>query len=776
MSWPLASHFSAMLQNPGVAFRDPRLQHCSVEKNAMNQPRPWAGSFAVVYKGIAADTSEPFAVRVFTTESPERRERYEQISAYLQGRRLKCLCDFEYRDDSIRSAGDGKWYPLIVMDWVEGCTLFEWVRERCMEGNGRAIGRAADLWVRVVDELARASVTHGDLQHNNVMVTNKGQVKLVDYDCMCVPSLVGRRNLEIGVAPYQHPERDERTLLSTNLDNFSALMIYVSLRALAVQPTLWNTYVEQSENDKLLFQTEDIQSPGQSALCRDLMRSPLQEVRELTEKLLAFSRMPMDQVAPLSELTDSYAKIEQLLVAKQFHAAVAVLNRRGQFRDAPARLKPLIQQAYEHVSREQAWRAFCRLESKVSEANDRQTLAAWNEKLFAGYGPAQQQQHRFAEARSRVKVLDRLGQLIQKVSQKITLAGERAIVEAASRLPQGYTYTARARVDQARQRMTAITRLEKLIDNPTAEAPIVAAWRAVCDAKCERLVPLGWMPRIELAKRRAPILKQLHEIPRDLPPDRFDQKLLEIWQPNLLGECREADRWRAAYQQIVDRQQTLEDLQAAIDESNEEEVVRLLAEPCLADHPLPKELATEAEEIRQRNDRTQALETALCEGRRSALGELFDASIIRNNPQRFAAHEQLLTDWVISEILPPQKLGLGPAAGRKSLAGAKLASDKYHVRWTWPEPRFTDQCLVIVCPHEPGPDDDPMSVPVRHRATVDRDAWQKAGRRLTIQIEVEAEDDCVVVWAVIDLGFRSFYSKPVVLGRLKESSRWGLFG
>ena len=91
MSWPLASHFSAMLQNPRIAFRDPRLQTCTIEKDQRNQPRPWAGAFAVVYKGIDASGREPFAVRVFTTESPERRERYEQINAYrgLQSLRLR---------------------------------------------------------------------------------------------------------------------------------------------------------------------------------------------------------------------------------------------------------------------------------------------------------------------------------------------------------------------------------------------------------------------------------------------------------------------------------------------------------------------------------------------------------------------------------------------------------------------------------------------------------------------------------------------------------------
>ena len=48
---------------------------------------------------------------------------------------------------------------------------------------------------------------------------------------MCVPALAGRPNMETGLAPYQHPQRNEQTLLSLNLDHFSALVIYVALRA-----------------------------------------------------------------------------------------------------------------------------------------------------------------------------------------------------------------------------------------------------------------------------------------------------------------------------------------------------------------------------------------------------------------------------------------------------------------------------------------------------------------------------------------------------------------
>jgi hypothetical protein len=32
-----------MVQQPRLAFRDPRLQACRIERNALNQPRVWAG-------------------------------------------------------------------------------------------------------------------------------------------------------------------------------------------------------------------------------------------------------------------------------------------------------------------------------------------------------------------------------------------------------------------------------------------------------------------------------------------------------------------------------------------------------------------------------------------------------------------------------------------------------------------------------------------------------------------------------------------------------------
>jgi len=301
MPWPLATDFSAIVQQPRLAFRDPVLQSCRIERNRLNQPRVWSGAFAVVYKGIDSQ-GKAWAIRAFTSESRERRAPYEHISAHLKSQTPGCLVDFEYREASIRSASDGKWYPLVVMDWVEGTTLWAWAGTKCRKGKGPSLAKGARHWLKLIEELNAAEIAHGDLQHANVLVTPAGRLKLVDYDGMCVPALIGRRNLETGVRPYQHPQRNESTLLSADLDNFSALVIYVALRALAADTSLWTPHVEQTGYDKLLFRSEDFWDREQSALYHALMNSADPAVRTLAAQLFSFARGSLDSVPPLSEL------------------------------------------------------------------------------------------------------------------------------------------------------------------------------------------------------------------------------------------------------------------------------------------------------------------------------------------------------------------------------------------------------------------------------------------------------------------------------------------
>ena len=765
MSWPLASHFSAMLQNPRVAFRDPELKRSRIEKDSRNQPRPWSGAFAVVYKGIAANEGDPFAVRVFTTESPERRERYDLTSAYLKTRRLNCLVEFEYHDDSIRSS-DGKWYPLIIMEWVEGQTLFKWVRAQCLSRNVQALAAAAAGWVELVTELADARIAHGDLQCANVMVTRAGQLKLVDYDCMCVPALVGRRNLEVGVEPYQHPDRDERTHLSLDLDNYSALLIYVSLRALAVDPTLWDKYVERPEHDKLLFRTDDFRAPGASPLYRDLRESPSQDVRDFTEKLFSMLGVRIDQVPSLIHLTNTYAKVEGLLQSQQWEKAVELLNRRGQFRDAPEHLKPLIHHAYEYVCRKQAWAAFQKLPHRASELNDRKLVNAWNEVLFAGFEPAERERARVIAARENVTTLDRLHHLVQRSSRETTLADERSIASAAMHLPHKYEYSLRPRVQRARQCLDAIGRLERALRESAGEVAIQKAWQTVVKAQSQRFVNPDHRPRIELAQRRLPLVEALDSISQDLPPDQLDRRLLSAWNDDLAKGCAEAEAWRPAYEWAVYRKQLLDRIEQAINTRDDATAIELVEDPCLENYSLAASWTSGIRTARDRMAKTEALVAALEDGDLSSFCELFDARIIRKYADRFSQHESLLSEWTRSKILPLEGLGLGLAVGRASLFSIDEAEGTYRVRWTWPQQRFADECILAVCQAEPDPDADPRNLEVQYRLPLDRRNWESGGGSRVIHVKPEWTGSWVIVWAIVDLSFQTFASQPLALGRL----------
>jgi predicted nucleic acid-binding Zn-ribbon protein len=772
MSWPLASHFSAMLQNPQVAFRDPRLQRSVIEKDQRNQPRPWAGAFAVVYKAVSPDDRRPFAVRVFTSESPERRERYELVAAYAKDHKPRCLVEFEYRDQSIRSAGDGKWYPVILMEWVQGETLFNWVRDRCREGNAEAMGFLADRWLDAVKELVDAGIAHGDLQHGNVMVTPQHEIKLVDYDCMCVPALVGRRNLEVGVEPYQHPSRNAKTQLSLDLDHFSALLIYVALRALAAQPQFWTRYVESCGYDKLLFRREDLQSPITSPLYRDLMRLANPEVKELTEQLVALSRAPVDQVPSLGQLVHSYAKVERLLLARQWGAAVHLLNRRGNFRDAPEHLQPLIREAYEFVCRQEAWAAFVRIPPEESEAVDRRVVEAWNEALFAGYPPAEQERPRLAEARRRVEVVDRLRHLAQQSGHPPTLAQERRLVEAAGQLPGGYRHSLYEQVERARKSAAAMARLEAAVGPGAAEAAIVAAWRAVQEARCEYLVGREWNTRVALAQQRVPLLKLLAELPEGLPPDQCDGRLLAVWQEELLSGCAEAEPWRFLYEQAVERKEVLGQLRKAVEEQDEAAIVEWTRQPCLAGYRLPAAWAEPIRAARSAARRTAAMLAALEKGQPAAFYEVFDVRLVRRSAERFAPHQALLAEWIRQAVLPPEKLGLQAAADGESLASVHEAEGDWRVQWTWPAERLADRCLLAVCPAVPDAADDPQAVAAHLRLEIRRPEWDRGGGSRLVRSEEAWEGASVVVWAIVDAGFQTFASRPLVLGRIERHSRW----
>src|SRR5258708_24548306 len=114
MPWPLSQDYNEAIQSTTANFADPDLRRGTVAVNVLGLPRPFSGNFADVYE-VDSPSGGRWAVKCFTREVRGLRERYQEISRYLDQAKLPFTVDFSYLEEGIRVAG--RWYPVLKMQW-----------------------------------------------------------------------------------------------------------------------------------------------------------------------------------------------------------------------------------------------------------------------------------------------------------------------------------------------------------------------------------------------------------------------------------------------------------------------------------------------------------------------------------------------------------------------------------------------------------------------------------------------------------------------------------
>ena len=282
MSWPTPTEYQEAMQNPRTTLADSELQKGRVEEDQLGLPRPFSGTFASVYK--VECPNQTWAVRCFINQFPDQQRRYDAISQQLSVSKFPFATHFHFLKKGILIQGN--WYPIMKMEWIKGESLIPFVE--CNLGSPEKLLSLGNDIVEIARVLNRAGVAHGDLQHGNIVVDN-GKPKLIDYDGMFVPALKGMGSYEIGHPNYQLP-RDEKDF-GPGLDNFSVWVIYLSLKALSIRPSLRTQF--KGGEDCLLFRRKDFEAPAQSLLMKELKGIPeLQPLANNFQSLL--SRSPLD--------------------------------------------------------------------------------------------------------------------------------------------------------------------------------------------------------------------------------------------------------------------------------------------------------------------------------------------------------------------------------------------------------------------------------------------------------------------------------------------------
>jgi hypothetical protein len=241
---------------------------------------------------------------------------------------------------------------------------------------------------------------------------------------------------------------------------------------------------------------------------------------------------------------------------------------------------------------------------------------------------------------------------------------------------------------------------------------------------------------------------------------------LGLWNEELLNGCSDVAPWREAYRRAVRRRDLLRRVGRAIQARRDAEIVRLMEDPLLAAFPLAADWQGAIQSARDRVAQTASLIATLQQGDTELFCQRFDARLIRRHQDLFAPHEELLRRWTQQELLDPARLGLGPALGRASLVCTHPTEGVFCVRWTWPPQRFSQRCILAICPQMPGPGDEPEGFSVYYRLPIDCASWEAGGGSRVIHVQPEWRHGWLAVWAMIDLGFHVFASHPLVLGQL----------
>jgi formylglycine-generating enzyme required for sulfatase activity len=281
------------------------LKEYEVVKTAAGEPWFSSGNFAVVFKMKHRSTGKLLALKCFTRFQERRQESYQLISQHLGSNNSSYLLHYNYLPKEIWAAGAE--YPVVAMEWADGATLGDYVKEQCRLNNKANLQALARNFEALTAWLITQPYAHGDLKPDNIIVRSDGSLALVDYDGMFVPAMQGQSSREFGSPIYRHPKRTIDTF-DRYIDDFSLLVLLLELRLIAVDT---KHYSAALSGDSIVAKSGDWEDVGSSRIYQALHAQGGVDWANWAAMLFIAPKSAMHQVLDWSLLIDIKAKPEK---------------------------------------------------------------------------------------------------------------------------------------------------------------------------------------------------------------------------------------------------------------------------------------------------------------------------------------------------------------------------------------------------------------------------------------------------------------------------------
>lgn len=279
----------------------------------------YTGGFGIVLPMSSSNIKSAF--KVWYVDVSELEYRLQQIESYLKKVNLPYFVDFSFNSEGLRipasihddESGCDCLLKTLVMQWIEGDTLKDFLGKLLSDSPSLHKDEIKDIAEQLrcmFKDLHSVHISHGDLQHGNIIITNeagKNKVKLIDYDSLYVPALKGYKQTTAGLGGYQHPDRingkysDESTEKD---DYFSEKILYASLLVLSECPELWNdpnAKIEDNDYGLLFFQT-DFGAIEKSYTYQYAMEHCTSNAKQLLENIRTDLLSNISDIQPLDNL------------------------------------------------------------------------------------------------------------------------------------------------------------------------------------------------------------------------------------------------------------------------------------------------------------------------------------------------------------------------------------------------------------------------------------------------------------------------------------------
>lgn len=252
--YPDISRYRETMLNPAGLFRT--LENVIVEKDCYGDVFFIAGSNSVIFK--AHISGRVCALKCFTKYNPRIGELYSALGRTDFSDENHYLIKPSWLEDEIfiyDDEGNGRYYPVVIYDYIEGVSLRNFLAEKCHTQKRSEIAAVAEKFDRMALWLLEKEFAHGDIKPDNIIVSTNGNLHLADLDGMFIPDVKESISIELGTKYFQHPART-RKFFNRHTDDYSIALISTALHGLAEFPEILTETGE--DDDKLLFYPVDL--------------------------------------------------------------------------------------------------------------------------------------------------------------------------------------------------------------------------------------------------------------------------------------------------------------------------------------------------------------------------------------------------------------------------------------------------------------------------------------------------------------------------------------